>query len=171
MFEIRIICDPADADSIVKGLSGTFTTSPPLRKPTRSGKRLRLYITADHHTRDDAYLDAPPIVCELANLTNLISCYTDAGLLPPPVVEREFILRKAALLDRMAIEEAAVSSPMAVEMAVETAEAAALTLSLYDRVEKSWAGEHGPGDRLWARTSHRGYVRQEYAVWLPTTQP
>ncbi|AZQ72764.1 hypothetical protein EKH77_17420 [Streptomyces luteoverticillatus] len=170
MFEIRIICDPTDADAITKGLAGTFTTSPPLRKPTRSGKRLRLYITADHHTGDDAYADAPPIVHELADLTDLISCYTDAGLLPPSSVEREFLLRRAALLDRMAIEEAAVSAPVAVEMAVETAEAAALTLSLFDRV-KGWAGEHGPEDRLWARTSHRGYVRQEYAAWLQSTRP
>ncbi|WP_165289367.1 hypothetical protein [Streptomyces fodineus] len=48
MFEIRVICDPDDADRISRVLAGAFNTSPARQYPTRDGKRTRLYITADH---------------------------------------------------------------------------------------------------------------------------
>ncbi|MFJ9735065.1 hypothetical protein ACIRUL_27635 [Streptomyces sp. NPDC101171] len=47
MFEIRIICDPADADSITTTLGTTFTAGPARQYPTRDGNRVRLYLTAD----------------------------------------------------------------------------------------------------------------------------
>ncbi|MEU1312194.1 hypothetical protein ABZ419_25310 [Streptomyces cinnamoneus] len=167
MFEIRIICDPADVDTITKGLSGTFTTGPIHQQPTRDGNRLRLYVTADHQLHDDAYTDAPPIAYELAYFMELASRLDKTGD-HTPCVERELLLRKAVLLDRMAMEETAVSSPLATEMAAENAEVAAIALSIFDSSEKGlfWGGERGPSDPLWARTSYRGYVRQEYAAWL-----
>ncbi|GHC33174.1 hypothetical protein [Streptomyces cinnamoneus] len=167
MFEIRVICDPADADTIAKTLFGTFTIGQIRQQPTRDGKRLRLYITADHQLRDDAYTDAPPIAYELAYFMELASRLDKTGDHTPDV-ERELLLRKAVLLDRMAMEEAVVSSSLAAEMAAENAEVAAIALSIFDSSEEGlfWGGEYGPSDPLWARTSYRGYVRQEYAAWL-----
>ncbi|WP_432155967.1 hypothetical protein [Streptomyces sp. bgisy153] len=48
MFEIRVICDPADADHIATALDNAFTTGPIRQYPTRDGRRVRLYITATH---------------------------------------------------------------------------------------------------------------------------
>ncbi|WP_374776666.1 hypothetical protein OG756_31840 [Streptomyces sp. NBC_01310] len=48
MFEIRIICDPADAALIAAALGEAFTTGPVREYPTRDGRQIRLYITADH---------------------------------------------------------------------------------------------------------------------------
>ncbi|MEV8476553.1 hypothetical protein [Streptomyces sp. NPDC051173] len=48
MFEIRIICDPADTDSVVAALDGTFMVGIVSVYPTRDGRRNRLYARADH---------------------------------------------------------------------------------------------------------------------------
>ena len=48
MFEIRIICDPADSDRVNAVLSEAFATGPVRQHPARDGQRTRLYITADH---------------------------------------------------------------------------------------------------------------------------
>ncbi|MEW2138441.1 hypothetical protein AB0892_17880 [Streptomyces sp. NPDC005409] len=48
MFEIRIICTPADAARITAALGKAFTTGPVRQYPTRDGRQIRLYITADH---------------------------------------------------------------------------------------------------------------------------
>ncbi|WNM29533.1 hypothetical protein RKE30_03555 [Streptomyces sp. Li-HN-5-11] len=48
MFEIRVICDRADADRISHTLADAFDTGPPRQYPTRDGRRTRLYLTADH---------------------------------------------------------------------------------------------------------------------------
>ncbi|WP_432058820.1 hypothetical protein [Streptomyces sp. bgisy022] len=53
MFEIRVICDPADTDRITTALNDTFTTGAVRTYPTRDGKHLRLYVTADHHPDTD----------------------------------------------------------------------------------------------------------------------
>ncbi|MFF8948350.1 hypothetical protein ACF09I_06175 [Streptomyces sp. NPDC014940] len=47
MFEIRIICDPADADRVTTALGTVFAAGPVRRFPTRDGDRVRLYLTAD----------------------------------------------------------------------------------------------------------------------------
>jgi hypothetical protein len=48
VFEIRVICDRADADRISQTLADSFDTGPARQYPTRDGKRVRLYFTADH---------------------------------------------------------------------------------------------------------------------------
>ncbi|OIJ96509.1 hypothetical protein BIV25_18295 [Streptomyces sp. MUSC 14] len=47
-FEIRVICRPDDVDRIRQALAAAFETGAARRYPTRDGKRLRLYVTADH---------------------------------------------------------------------------------------------------------------------------
>ncbi|WEO97370.1 hypothetical protein A6P39_026985 [Streptomyces sp. FXJ1.172] len=48
MFEIRVICEPDDADLVSRALAAAFDTGPARQYPTRDGSRIRLYITADH---------------------------------------------------------------------------------------------------------------------------
>ncbi|UNO40715.1 hypothetical protein [Streptomyces sp. MST-110588] len=50
MFEIRVICTPDDADRVGTALAAAFATSPARQYPTRDGKRIRLYFTADHRS-------------------------------------------------------------------------------------------------------------------------
>ncbi|MFF4706054.1 hypothetical protein ACWC4D_11415 [Streptomyces sp. NPDC001288] len=47
MFEIRVICDPDDTDTITRALATAFRTGTPRAYPTRDGMRARLYLTAD----------------------------------------------------------------------------------------------------------------------------
>ncbi|MEU8688507.1 hypothetical protein [Streptomyces sp. NPDC048665] len=47
-FEIRVICQPDDVDRIRHALAAAFETGAACRYTTRDGKRLRLYVTADH---------------------------------------------------------------------------------------------------------------------------
>jgi hypothetical protein len=47
VFDIRIICDPADADRITAALAAALTTGAPRAYPSRDGMRTRLYLTAD----------------------------------------------------------------------------------------------------------------------------
>ncbi|MFJ7049766.1 hypothetical protein ACIQVC_41100 [Streptomyces sp. NPDC101112] len=148
MFEIRVICDPADTDRITTTLTTAFTTGDVRRYPTRDGKRTRLYLTADHHptpadwpTPEQAYADAPSISSEIGWTARFLAdaeCFTELG--------REFYLRKAALLDRIAL----LDEPGALgAAATETAEAAAVFLLGLDQ----------PG----AICDPRAYVRQQYA--------
>ncbi|MCI3276284.1 hypothetical protein [Streptomyces cylindrosporus] len=46
MFEIRVICEPDDADRIGQTLAAAFDTGPARQYPARDGKRVRLYFTA-----------------------------------------------------------------------------------------------------------------------------
>ncbi|GAA2876131.1 hypothetical protein [Streptomyces mexicanus] len=48
MFEIRVICEPDDADRVNAALAAAFATGPARQYPTRDGRRTRLYVTADH---------------------------------------------------------------------------------------------------------------------------
>ncbi|WP_329370194.1 hypothetical protein OG896_29480 [Streptomyces sp. NBC_00669] len=47
MFDIRIICDPADADRITETLAAFLITGTARTYPTHDGMRTRLYLTAD----------------------------------------------------------------------------------------------------------------------------
>ncbi|EPH46822.1 hypothetical protein ABT390_38065 [Streptomyces aurantiacus] len=47
MFEIRVICDDHDADTIIRALGEAFRTGEARTYPTRDGMRTRLYLTAD----------------------------------------------------------------------------------------------------------------------------
>ncbi|MEV7145945.1 hypothetical protein AB0O05_05540 [Streptomyces sp. NPDC093084] len=49
VFEIRVICDPDDTDTVTRALANAFRTGTPRAYPTRDGMRTRLYLTADHH--------------------------------------------------------------------------------------------------------------------------
>ncbi|MGW2832092.1 hypothetical protein [Streptomyces sp. NPDC001286] len=50
VFEIRVICEPGDADRIGQTLAAAFDTGPVRQYPTRDRKRTRLYFTAIHCT-------------------------------------------------------------------------------------------------------------------------
>ncbi|MFI9203915.1 hypothetical protein [Streptomyces sp. NPDC053048] len=161
MFEIRIICDDTDTDQITKTLSGAFATGSVRQHPTRDGKRMRLYVTADHHEHpaDDPYAKAPSLLREMADVMDLaLQLGQDEEPFPP--LEREHRLRKAAMLDRIALQEAATYPPDVAANAAEAAEVAAITLALTD------GDKHANDLRVCAWTSYRDYVRQEYATWL-----
>ncbi|WP_435218986.1 hypothetical protein, partial [Streptomyces sp. bgisy034] len=107
MFEIRIICNPADTDRITDALSQTFTVGPVRQRPTRDGERLRLYVTAEHHsntgpwpTAEEAYALAPSLVSEIGWTADQAANKPFGTRLP-----RDFWLRKAALLDRIALQD------------------------------------------------------------------
>ncbi|MET9305543.1 hypothetical protein ABZX78_06360 [Streptomyces cellulosae] len=48
MFDIRIICDPADEPDITRALTAAFDCAPIERRPARDGYRVRLYTKAFH---------------------------------------------------------------------------------------------------------------------------
>ncbi|MFF3468854.1 hypothetical protein ACWCQN_15945 [Streptomyces sp. NPDC001984] len=86
----------------------------------------------------------------------------------PPVdataAERAWLLRRAALMDRMALDD---PGPGPVAAAVETAE----QLVLHDRRHPDLvAGPHRP-DAFTLAPSRRLYVRQEYAAWKAAGHP
>ncbi|MDF3288492.1 hypothetical protein [Streptomyces silvisoli] len=164
MFEIRVICDLTDTDRVTTALSSTFATGAIRQYPTRDGQRTRLYATADHRpepgpwpTPRQAYADAPSIDQEIGwavRTTAEAECFTE--------LDRAYYLRKAALLDRIAL----LDEPDEPRDATETAEAAAVMLLDTD---KSAGGRyHGRGywpEHPAAEANPRGYVRQEYAQW------
>ncbi|MEU6453638.1 hypothetical protein [Streptomyces sp. NPDC047065] len=149
MFEIRVICDPDDTDRVTAALTAALTTGDVRRYSTRDGKRTRLCLTADHRpapqdwpTPEQAYADAPSINSEIGWTAHFLAdaeCYTE--------LDREFYLRKAALLDRIAL----LDEPDAMGAATETAEAAAGFLFDTDQ----------PG----VICDPRAYVRRQYLYW------
>ncbi|MDX3313712.1 hypothetical protein P1S61_32530 [Streptomyces sp. ME08-AFT2] len=150
MFEIRVICDPADTDRVTAALTTTFATGDVRRYTTRDGKRTRLYLTADHRpdpadwpTAEQAYAGAPSINSEIGWISHTLAdskCYTE--------LDREFYLRKAALLDRIAL----LDEPDTGGDTTDTAHAAAVFLLDMDQ----------PG----AIYDPRAYVRRQYALTL-----
>lgn len=155
MFEIRVICQPTDTDRVLAALDGAFTTGSVRHYPTRDGQRHRLYATVDHRTApgpwptpEQAYKLAPSIISEIGWASRTLAgtaCFTE--------LEREFYLRKAALLDRIALLDAPDSD------AEEAASAAAAHLLDMDQI-------HTDGDVPdHAAMDPCGYVRQEYAHW------
>ncbi|MFE3327539.1 hypothetical protein [Streptomyces sp. NPDC059176] len=147
MFEIRIICDPVDTDRVTDALSQAFTVGPVRQYPARGSERLRLYVTADHHsntgpwpTPEEAYALAPSLVSEIGWTARTAADKPFGTRLP-----RDFWLRKAALLDRIALQDVGDD---AAEVANEAAER---LMSLDD------AG---------VICDPRHYVRQQYAHWI-----
>ncbi|MFE2192068.1 hypothetical protein ACFXAQ_14715 [Streptomyces olivaceus] len=165
MFEIRVICDPTDTDRIAAALTTAFTTGDVRRYPTRDGERTRLYLTADHRpepgpwpTPEEAYGLAPSVIREIG--------WTAGMAADKPFGEdlgREYWLRKAALLDRIALLDNAdgIRSD-----AAEVATEAARRLIAYDHDGKGGylGAPHRPEHPATA-ADPRGYVRQEYAHW------
>ncbi|WP_405672452.1 hypothetical protein [Streptomyces canus] len=155
MFEIRAICDPDDTDRVTTALTTAFVAGDVRTYPTRDGKRTRLYLTADHRpapqdwpTPEQAYATAPSINSEIGWTARFLAeavCFTELG--------REFYLRKAALLDRIALLG---ESDGFHDDDGETALAAALHLLDMDQ----------PG----VICDPRAYVRQQYARSLTNDQ-
>ncbi|MFD7236876.1 hypothetical protein ACFWAT_16430 [Streptomyces syringium] len=172
MFEIRVICTEPDVLEITKALSAAFTTGTVRQQRTRDGQRMRLYITADHRpdtaswtTPNKAYADAPPVFEEMASvLTLAMSLHRPGGY--TPAADREYRLRKAALLDRVALSDGGPWGPEVAADAEQTAVAAAVAFAQADSLGDHKPGPTGPNSQCWALTTHRGYVRQEYARWL-----
>ncbi|MEU9054505.1 hypothetical protein AB0D37_29475 [Streptomyces sp. NPDC048384] len=150
MFDIRIICEPADTDNVVAALDGAFNAGTVTVYPARDGERNRLYLRADFkHTPE-------PDVTEWPNATK---AYATA---PEPSSElewlratedrgREWLLRRAALMDRMAsglIPGYTTSSSLALDLASRL-----MTL-----------------DGAVVGCNPRAYVRQQYALWAATNR-
>ncbi|ADI09750.1 hypothetical protein SBI_06630 [Streptomyces bingchenggensis BCW-1] len=165
MFEIRVICDPTDTDRVVAALDSTFTTGTVGVYPTRDGKRNRLYATADHRpepgpwpTPDEAYASSPSIVREIG-----WTAQTAADKPFGEDLDREYWLRKAALLDRIALRD---EEDGALGDAAEVATEAARRLIEWDRDgEGDYHGAPYWPEHPAATADPRGYVRQEYAHW------
>ncbi|MFF9407074.1 hypothetical protein ACF1B0_16335 [Streptomyces anandii] len=165
MFEIRVICDPADTDRVTAALSDAFAAGAVRTYPTRDGERTRLYVTADHRpepepwpTPDEAYALAPSLIREIGWIAR-----TAADKPFGEHLGREFWLRKAALLDRIALQAEENGTPGG---AAEVATEAARRLIDCDR---DGAGDYH-GTPYWPEhpataADPRGYVRQEYAHW------
>lgn len=153
MFEIRVISDPADTDRVTATLREAFATGAVRHSYSRDRKRHLLYVTADHRpepgvwpTPEEAYALAPSIISEIGWTFRTVAareCFTQ--------MDREYYLRKAALLDRIALLDEP-DEPHG--DATETAEAAALYLLDLDQ----------PG----VICDPRSYVRHEYARWVKT---
>ncbi|MFF7438697.1 hypothetical protein [Streptomyces sp. NPDC008122] len=101
MFEIRVICALDDADRVTDTLASVFTTWAAHRTATRDGERTRIYLSADHRpatteewpTPEQAYAGAPSILDEIGWTVRTLASNNS----------RQFWLRKAALLDRIAL--------------------------------------------------------------------
>ncbi|MFJ6794375.1 hypothetical protein [Streptomyces sp. NPDC091268] len=166
MFEIRVICTPTEAPDITKALSGAFTTGPVRQHPTRDGDRVRLYVTAEQQpghwpAPETAYAKAPSIISEIGwTARGSRDCLHGFQV-------REFWLRKAALLDRIALDDerhgaTGDAAPLAVEAArrlIELDDSAGLGPSGY--ADGPYTPDHPESVR-----DPRGYVRQEYAIWV-----
>ncbi|MGW5099182.1 hypothetical protein [Streptomyces sp. NPDC004100] len=147
MFEIRVICDPADTDRVTTALNSAFATGSVRTYPTRDSERTRLYFTADLHpepgpwpTPEEAYALAPSIIREIGWTADQAASKPFGTRLP-----REFWLRKAALLDRIALHDVGDDT-------AETANKAAERLMSLDDAGVICEPRH--------------YVRQQYAHWI-----
>ncbi|MEV8307778.1 hypothetical protein AB0P36_10550 [Streptomyces flavidovirens] len=151
MFEIRVICDPADTERITTTLNTLFDTGTVRRYPSRATAKDRLYITADHQpqteswpTPEEAYATAPSIISEIG--------WTARAATDKPFgheIGREFWLRKAAVLDRIALQD---------ENDGIHGDACALARQAGQRVMDMDAA-------VCTTCDVRAYVRQQYAEW------
>ncbi|MFJ4697513.1 hypothetical protein ACIP5N_05000 [Streptomyces sp. NPDC088768] len=150
VFEIRIICAPTDADRVTHELAAAFRTGEPRTYPARDG-RTRVYVTAEVRgpewpTPEEAYEGAPDIIDALAAVTAIAAgaeCFTR--------LDRAYYLRKAAVLDRIALGDGADWRD---DLAAEAAADHFLDV----------APAPAPCDP-------RAYVRQQYARWAATASP
>lgn len=147
MFEIRILCDPDDTDRVTAALTDTFTTGPGRHYPARDGRR-RLYFTAQHKPArwpapEDAYREAPSILSEIEWIARTARDLIQADSTTGPAHERDYHLRKAALLDRIDLTDPRTDTGT-------TADQAARHLMNTDHAT--------------AICDPRHYVRQQYAL-------
>ncbi|MFD6968236.1 hypothetical protein [Streptomyces sp. NPDC059949] len=165
MFEIRVICAPTEADEITKALSAMFATGPVRQQPARGGDRVRLYVTAEQQpshwpTPEAAYATAPSVISEIG--------WTARGVRDclHGIQVREFWLRKAALLDRIALTD---DDPVGGDAATCATEAARQLMGIDHAAGLGPSGyADGPytPDHPDSIREPRGYVRQEYALWI-----
>ncbi|MER7551994.1 hypothetical protein [Streptomyces anulatus] len=104
-----------------------------------------------------AYADAPSIIQEVGWVTAAAANCGDGG-----GIGREFWLRKAAVVDRIALHEVAVYAPEVAITAVQTAEATVLKFIEY---EVAHSGLSLKGAELITAEDRFGYVREQYHVW------
>ncbi|MET7348852.1 hypothetical protein [Streptomyces mirabilis] len=182
MFDIRIICDPADEQDITRALTAAFDCDPIQRRPAHNGHRVRLYTKAFHPhpaallndapeatearptawpTPEDAYATAPGITYEVAWTASTARTHTENP--HGGDVDREYWLRKAALLDRIALEYEAEGVHNGTDEIA--ANAARQLIEIDQDGDGDYSGApYGPEHP--ATLAHpRGYVRHEYAVW------
>ncbi|MFJ2593311.1 hypothetical protein [Streptomyces erythrochromogenes] len=164
MFEIRVICTPLEADGIAKALSETFKTGPVRQHAPRGGDRVRLYLTAQEQPSrwpapEVAYATAPSIISEIGwTFRGARDCLHGVQV-------REFWLRKAALLDRIALTD---NDPQS-DAATLAVEAARRLMTIDDSAGLGPSGyADGPytPDHPDCIRDPRGYARQEYACWI-----
>lgn len=170
MFEIRVICENADRESVVNGLRSQFNIGRVRNSCSLTSGGERLYITADlpaanpWPTPEQAYAGAPAVSYELdwARVTVM-----DTPLHPD--LNREYWLRRAAALDRMALGFAP-GYDATPEAATEAA------LQVLDLDSTAGLGPSGYADGPYhpdhpeSTRNPRGYVRQEFAIWHKNNQ-
>jgi hypothetical protein len=167
VFELRILCDPGDADRITAALATALTLGTVRRYPSRDGLRDRLYVTADlppttnsgagtgpqagwdgvWPTFQAAYRHTPDVLDEMAWLTA-----TDANPEAPtdPASTWNYWLRKAALFDRIARYS---TDPR------DTEDAKAAATHLLNLTPPPNGPHLNPAQRTAAETDPLGYVR------------
>ncbi|MGC5000630.1 hypothetical protein [Streptomyces sp. DT195] len=119
-----------------------------------------------------AYAEAPALTAEMHEVMELgaarDSHRSGTVTVPPPpdaaLAERTFLLRRAALMDRLAVDDPGAGARGA-------AARAAFDLAQFDYQHPALiAGPHGPRS-IEFDPSQRPYVRQEYAAWTAAGQP
>ncbi|WP_406244199.1 hypothetical protein [Streptomyces anulatus] len=170
MFEIRIICETPDRESVVNGLRSQFNIGRVRSSCSRTSGGERLYITADlpaanpFPTPEQAYADAPGVSYELEVTREIL---TDTPL--SPNLNREYWLRRAAALDRMALG-LAPSHEATPEAALDAA------INLMDLDSTAGLGPSGHANEPYhpdhpeSTRNPRGYIRQEFAIWHKNNQ-
>ncbi|MFF4230075.1 hypothetical protein [Streptomyces sp. NPDC001820] len=148
MFDIRIICDEVDTPEITKTLAETFILRAIRQLPTRNSHKIRLYVAADQRpqplTPHNAYALAPSIVSEIGWTANAAASRQFGQQMG-----REFWLRKAAVLDRIAL----VDGDQGIQS--DAAEVAADAARRLIDLDRATGYDSDP----------RSYVRNAYADW------
>lgn len=172
MFEIRIICEAPDRDSVVTGLRSQFNIGHVRSSFSLTSGGETLYITAElpaanpWPTPEQAYADAPAADYELE--------WARVTLMGPPLspgLNREYRLRRAAVLDRMAL---GLAPGLGVVATPEDATEAAIHLMDLDTAAGLGPSGYADGpyapDHPESTRDPRGYVRQEFAIWHKNNQ-
>ncbi|MGW3835061.1 hypothetical protein [Streptomyces microflavus] len=170
MFEIRIICETPDRENVVNGLRSQFNIGHVRSSLSLTSGGERLYITADlpaanpFPTPEQAYADAPGVGYELEVTREIL---TDTPLSPD--LNREYWLRRAAALDRMALGLAPGH-----DATPEAARDAAINLMDLDSTAGLGPSGYANGpyhpDHPESTRNPRGYIRQEFAIWHKNNQ-
>lgn len=116
-------------------------------------------IESNHPIPETAYAAAPSIVREIGWVAEQAA----SRAFGEPM-GREFWLRKAAVLDRIALQEEATYAPDVASEALSVAAKAAHRLAAFDWDHDTTAGPNAPSLTGWD-VSYRLYVRQEYLTW------